>query len=310
MSLPINFASRLFSKAVLCASALILNGCGTLNKMTENFEAKWAKSDKELFNELTGEEVRAASIENQLAALERDVATNNCDSALNRRDGLGETAVPSRDARIFIANCDLKENSIDRANEQFELLLTQARDAAVLEGLGVVAVRLQNFDLAAGYLNEAIMLDTERWRSWNALGVALDVQGAPEEAAEAFQKAAALNPNSPAPYNNLGVLHMKQKQYVDAISAFNEALAIDPDLEAADNNYRIALALNGDYENALAGASEAQLAQFLNNAGVAASARGDLPSAKKFLKAALNESPTFYATAYENLIRLPDSAGE
>ncbi|MBT8472990.1 MAG: tetratricopeptide repeat protein, partial [Marinicaulis sp.] len=224
--------------------------------------------------------------------------------------GLGETTILSREARIFIANCDLKENSIELANEQFETLLTEARDAAVLEGLGVVAVRLQNYDLAAGYLNEAIMLDTERWRSWNALGVALDVQGAPEEAAEAFGKAATLNPRSAAPFNNLGVLYMKQKQYVDAISAFNEALAIDPELEAADNNYRIALALNGDYENALAGASEAQLAQFLNNAGVAASARGDLPSAKKFLKAALNESPTFYATAYENLIRLPNSAGE
>ncbi len=288
-------AARTAAAAILCAAA---NGCASLKHMTNDFEAKW-DDPKSILAEMdkTAPGTRAAdSSADAMAAFNASDCAKKFD--LLNTGGDKET-LPAR--RLAAGECLLDAGKDAEAAGYFALIVEEGPNAAASQGAGVALVRLGRHDEAANALQAAIDLDPALWRAWNAFGVARDYQGLKEEAWIAFRKAAELNPGDGAALNNLGVSQLKAGLTADAIASFKQALERDGAREAAEANLRLAYAMDGDYGSAVKALPDDRRAIALNNAGVAAASRGDAVEARRLFTKALDESPHFYAKAYNNL---------
>lgn len=290
---------RMFTIAALCAAS----GCASFKEMASNFDARWDNPDAVLAemaeNEPLSEADRAELIDRLAGLTDAGDCGKIADSAA-RVLAFDETNVS---ALLALGECDLKMRDLASAKGHFARVSVVGEDARALRGLGVIATLEGRSGDAEAVLREAARLNENDWRTWNALGYALDQQARWAESEAAFLKAASLDSDRGAPHNNLGMSYIQQKRYLDAAGAFREALGRQSDLQAARLNLRIAQALDGDYATALVGATDSDRATVLNNIGVAAMTRGDYEQAKKFFRQALDENPTFYAVAYENLER-------
>jgi len=68
-------------------------------------------------------------------------------------------------------------------------------------------------------------------RAWISLGQVLE-KSKPDEAVEAYRKAAALRPNDAEPHLEAGLLLEKQNKFADAEQEYKQALALDPSADA------------------------------------------------------------------------------
>jgi tetratricopeptide (TPR) repeat protein len=117
-----------------------------------------------------------------------------------------------------------------------------------LLGLGVAWHEAANPDRAIAVLER---VDHHNAATLNALGSACKERGRFRDAAAAFRRAIAANPDVPEPHLNLGATLAAGGDADGAISAFREAIRLRPDLPAAHNN--MALLLDRRGETRLAG---------------------------------------------------------
>lgn len=286
---------RAAAAAILMAAT---GGCASLKSMTEDFERKWDEPEQVLAEmDKSGDAIRAAqSSAGDMTAFN----ANDCArkfGLLDKKSDAGDLT----ERRLSAGECLLEAGKNDEAARLYAIALEDGPNATALQGKGVALVRLARYDEAAEALLSALEIDPALWRSWNALGVVEDHRGLREDAWAAFRKAAEVNPAEGAPLNNLGVSMMKAGELEQAIAAFKSALLLDGARDAAEANLRLAFAMNGDYQSAIKSLPDDRRAVALNNAGVAAAARGDDAEAKKLFMRALDESPHFYAKAYNNL---------
>jgi tetratricopeptide (TPR) repeat protein len=91
----------------------------------------------------------------------------------------------------------------------------------------LVAVGL--FGLAAGVGPTPVAAgDSSDVNTYLQQGLQAFRKGRLKEAAEAYQKAAALDPANPVPYKNLGITYVLMKHYREAIDPFEKAVALRP----------------------------------------------------------------------------------
>lgn len=137
---------------------------------------------------------------------------------------------PSRPGRL----AGEPDGELQRGLAVAQALLDEGRDGEALEHLRELTRR---FPLHAP--------------AHNKLGICLARLGRLEEAAEAFERAAAMDPAYPAPWSNLGNVRLQQGELERAESAYRRALAIDPHYAPAHNNLAVALRRMGRYEEAV-----------------------------------------------------------
>lgn len=299
MARQMSFSAKALGAALLLASG----GCSTLDKMAEDFEKRW-ENPKDVLAEMSETEPLSEEAKAELKARLAELAeSGDCNDVRRAADRLLSFDETNIEARLSVADCDLKSRNLAGAKTAFKAVKEETGDVRALRGLGVIASLEGDGVEAETYLREAAALDAEDWRTWNAMGYALDQQARWEEAETAYRTAISLNDDKGAAFNNLGMSFLQQERFSDAEGAFREALKHEPELEAAQLNLRVARALDGDYAGALVGATDRERAVVLNNIGVAAMARGDFDAAKRYFRQALNENPRFYAIAFENLER-------
>lgn len=170
-----------------------------------------------------------------------------------------------------------------------------------LEGEAIALAELGRREQALPLLQQAVAQDPAAWRAWNALGAEYDVSRAWGDAEQAYGHAIAAAPNPAIPLNNRGYSRLLQGRLPEAVADFVAALDKQPDLVAARSNLRLAMALRGEYDRAVDGASGADRAASLNNAGLAAGMRGDFVKAEALLQKAMDAKGEFYQRASENL---------
>ena len=117
-------------------------------------------------------------------------------------------------------------------------LLTRARaeapkDADVHYNLGVLYVRLAEYDAAVTSFREAVKLKPDLAKAHNNMGVAFDKAGKHEEALAAFQKATAVDPRFGDALYNVGLVSFKTRKFKEARAAFEKALQVAPDMADA-----------------------------------------------------------------------------
>jgi tetratricopeptide (TPR) repeat protein len=95
----------------------------------------------------------------------------------------------------------------------------------------------RRYDEAIAKLNRVIELDPQSVRAYDSLGLAYDMQGQPEPARLALEKASSLNRNqteaSPWPPHDLGYLLLRMNRFSEAESALRESLRYEPNFAQA-----------------------------------------------------------------------------
>jgi len=120
------------------------------------------------------------------------------------------------------------------------------RDANLLAELGKDYLAAERLGLALKSLEEARTLAPLRWDVPSAMGVVYDLQGKPEQAAEAYGQALALSPDNPEVLNNLGLSQALAGNLDAAIATLRHADEQPASGAQARQNLAMLLALKGD----------------------------------------------------------------
>lgn len=202
---------------------------------------------------------------------------------------------------LLIGQLGLARGRYEPAIQAFRLAgSSPAYSQAAMEGEGLALIQMKRPE-ARALLTQAVARNPEAWRAWNALGVDHDQRQNWAEAELAYGHAIRSAPNPATALNNRGYSRLLQGRLDAAAADFVAALEKQPDLAAARANLRLTLALQGDYDRAVDGASERDRAALLNNAGLAAGARGDFAAAEALLQKAMASKAEFYQRASDNL---------
>ncbi len=182
------------------------------------------------------------------------------------------------------------------------LISIKPNDALLLEQATIAALRSGQIEVAARFSERAVLNPDASWRAWNAKGVIADRARSWVEADRAYAKAEALAPGQAETANNLGWSQLLRGDWTGAAEAFARAASIEPGSARIANNLDLArTALAEDLPTRRAVETSSAYAARLNDAGVAAQARGDIRRARAAFAQAIIASEHWYARADENL---------
>ena len=94
------------------------------------------------------------------------------------------------------------------------------------------SLEAERFLRAATQLKPTDHVEEGQARAWLSLGHLLE-KHKPDEALNAYQKAAALTPKDPEPHLSAGLLYERQKDFSKAEAEYQQVLALDPSLNEA-----------------------------------------------------------------------------
>jgi len=209
-----------------------------------------------------------------------------------------------RDPRLTLLNGELNlvQQRYDVALASYRLAEADpALRVRAWEGQGLALALLGRSQDALPLLLRVVSADPSAWRAWNALGAQYDEAARWEEAEAAYAHALEASGNAALVLNNRGYSRLLQRRTAEAVRDLVAAIEARPDLAQARTNLRLAIAMSGDYERSAQGASGADRAAWLNNAGFVAGLRGDYPAAERLLRQAQDARGEHYVRATENL---------
>lgn len=211
----------------------------------------------------------------------------------------------SVEARLARGEIFLHQRRYSQAADTFSGLISESLMLARShQGLGLAQLQMGKMELAKKELEEAVSLDGELWRAWNALGYYYDFKREWNESEKSYDRALEVRRDKAIIFNNRGFSKLMQADYESSLQDFERALKRDPRLRVARMNIRLAQAWLGRYVEALAGASRAELPLVLNNVGYIAMIKGEYATAEAYFSRAMELSPSFHEIASNNLRKL------
>ncbi|GEM80164.1 tetratricopeptide repeat protein [Vibrio superstes] len=172
-------------------------------------------------------------------------------------------------------------------------------------------VRLDNPDILTGYSEitedtlKKLRYDSESpFRSYMGLGILSDVDKNYDIAKRYYERALEINPNSIQATVNLGYSHYMSGSYYLAQRITNRALKRDSNNEKALNNLALIYIALGDNRQALnIFKRHMSTPEALNNVGYFLMLRGKADEAIPYFQQAIDQNPSYYKVANENLER-------
>jgi Flp pilus assembly protein TadD len=185
------------------------------------------------------------------------------------------------------------------------LLASFPDDPLLLEQATIAAVRCGRMNEAAELAARATRQPGASWRAWNAAGVIADGKGDWGAADVAYARAEALAPGQSDVTNNRGWSLLLRGDWPGAAEVLEQAAASDPKNMRISNNLDLARSgLADELPKRSAGETSTLYAARLNDAGIAAQARGDSRRARAAFAQAIEASGRWYARADANLARV------
>lgn len=187
--------------------------------------------------------------------------------------------------------------------------LSETEEIRALEGKGLSLMHQGKFEEAERLFHQILSKDATRWRTINALAVALILTKQPQEAMNYFDIALNLSDHDPSVLNNQGLSYALLEKYSKAIKSIKAAYAKLP----ATHKQKGKIAMNLALVYGLSGnmkAAEKIAKPYLseralyNNLGYYALLRKNRVLAKDYLTKALSTTPEHYQRALENLQQL------
>jgi Flp pilus assembly protein TadD len=169
------------------------------------------------------------------------------------------------------------------------------------ERAGISALKLGDTPRAIAFLDHATT-KAPSWRAWNARGVAADQMNDWASADVAYARAGAIAPERGELANNLGWSLLLRGRWDEALVKFEQAAQLDPRSPRIANNLELAReALKDGLPRRAPGESDQAWSARLNDAGVAAAARGERGRAIAAFSQAIETRTAWYGRAADNL---------
>ncbi|RPH55821.1 MAG: tetratricopeptide repeat protein, partial [Acidobacteria bacterium] len=163
-------------------------------------------------------------------------------------------SLPTTEKLLIDATLAGRRGEFARSTELWKQLTDAiASDWRSWTGLGTQLYSNEKYREAADAFKKAAELNPKAGSAFNNLGYAYLVQGEAGPAIEAFQKYASINPDEPNPQDSLAEALMAGGQFADAEAAFRKAVALSPTFSVAWEGVAYVKAFQGDW----AGAREA-----------------------------------------------------
>lgn len=152
----------------------------------------------------------------------------------------------------------------------------------------------------------ALMVDAKSpLRVYNGLGVLADLRNDFARAQVYYRLALQISPRSAMVANSQGYSYYLAGDWVAARQAYHQALSFDATYKPAWRNYGMLLARMGSYEEALSAFEQVETrAEASNDVGYICLIEGKLEQAEQFFRSAIDQSPSHYAVAWQNLKRV------
>ena len=198
----------------------------------------------------------------------------------------------------------LRRRLIQSAIQEFESILQDHPDYFLAhEGMGQAYLFKSELKPAEKYLQKAISLNDQLWKSYNFLGIIYDKRQKYHKAIAFYEKAIEILPKESMLYNNIGISYYRNKDFDRATQYFEKALQYNTNNKKIYNNLGMALANSGHYEDAIRYLTKSEgLAKAYNNIGVIYLTKGMYQEALPAFEKAIELNPNFYTKANENLI--------
>ncbi|MEX2124725.1 MAG: tetratricopeptide repeat protein [Woeseia sp.] len=179
-----------------------------------------------------------------------------------------------------------------------------------LQGLGLLYFEADRPDKARQNLELAIAGDARLWRSYNVLGVLADGRREHGLAADYYEKALEIRPDSVSVRINRGYSKYLAGD-LDTAARYLFDVASQSDHPKAWRNLGMVYAKLGWYEEAVEIFRKVEDdANAYNSTGVIALANRDLSLAQDFFMEAVRQSPVYFAEAEQNLDRVRNARGK
>lgn len=238
------------------------------------------------------------------AAIERAIENGRRVQASEMIQQAARTGMPAEAAAVFRLEGVL---ALDEARNGDAFLAfsrsaqRNSADCRTQEGMGLAALRLGRLNAGKSALLGAIKTCPDRWRAWNALGVAYDREGNWTASEAAYAKAAALAPQSALIANNRGYSLILQRRFDEATKILAEASRQTPQDSRIRLNLDIALVASGHPPTPRqATETNDDWSIRLNNAGYVAYLFGRSTDAQRLLSEATLAHSTPFAVAAGN----------
>jgi tetratricopeptide (TPR) repeat protein len=190
----------------------------------------------------------------------------------------------------------------DAIKELQKVLAKDPKDALAHQALGLAFYSNENYQEAEKHLLKAVELDAKLWKARNILGVIYDHQKLYSKGLIQYKKAIAVKPDNGSLYNNLGLCYFFMRRYTLAVEAFRKASKLEPSSKRIHNNLALVHAKLHQYKMAQQafrrGGDEAQA---YNNLGCVYLMENEKAKAIQAFEKAMENKPTFYKKASDNL---------
>jgi len=195
---------------------------------------------------------------------------------------------------------------LEKAEAIYQSILEEQPDEPnALHLLGVIALQSGNYEIAVGYIERAISVNSQVADFFNNCGEAYRGLGKHDLAVARYEQALSINDKYTDAYNNLGNILNHLGKTREAIDNFKHALALKPDFAEAHNNLGNSLNDLGQSEQAIDHLEQAltikpEMAEAHNNLGNALHMLGRYQDAIGSYKQALHIRSD-YDEAHSNL---------
>ena len=125
---------------------------------------------------------------------------------------------------------------------------------------GQILIASRKFDEAADAYQKAVALNPKAGAAYNSLGYARLAQNRHDDAIAAFKRYAEINPTEPNPADSLGEALLRAGRFEESEAAFQQALKISPSFYTAWEGIAKARAMRGDWPGSYQAADKARAA--------------------------------------------------
>ena len=208
---------------------------------------------------------------------------------------------------------DLKRGlakSLIRANHPTEAVAVWAAIVEDPEGtlddrvdLADALIRTNDWDRAAAELAK-IPPTHETYQRYRLEAMVADSKKEWKKSDSFYEIAAGLTTQPASVLNNWGFSKLQRGDAKGAERLFLEALSYDPTMFTAKNNLVLARAAQRQYDLPVVSMNQAEKAQLLYTAGLAAIKQGDVAVGKQLLQQAIDTSPQYFEAASRSLAAL------
>lgn len=140
---------------------------------------------------------------------------------------------------------------------------------------------------------------------YNGLGVLADLRNDFPQAQAYYRLAMQIEPRSALVQNSLGYSFYLAGNWEEATRAYQLGITYDSGYKPLWRNYALLLARKGQYEEALSAFEQVESrAEASNDVGYVCLIEGQLDQAEQFLRGAIEQSPSYYSIAWDNLNRV------